>query len=478
MNTFFKKISLCALATFLSFSSINAEDFKAANAKVDAKLADSKARYNAFLLKMADEKIPLSKELNALQAEVIELRFEAEKALSLRDNKDVDIATLEKDVKVRQDDVDYMANLMQEFLNSLRSRMDASEIQLYDDKLTTALAAIDDTSATQAEKFLAQIEGVKLGINRMNEIIGGSVFEGKAVLPGGAYKEGTFILYGPTAYFVDSTGTNSGLAMQGASGEPTVIALEGSAPTLRATADAQQGTLPLDSTLGKAIAIASTKETIGEHILKGGVWVYPIIFSAVLAMVIALFKFFQLYSIRGLPAGAMSELVKLIRAGKQEEAIRYAHNLPQSPTSEMLVAGAMNCHEDKELLEEILTEKMIEAQPKVERLLAAIATTAATAPLLGLLGTVTGMINTFKLITIFGTGDAKSLSSGISEALITTELGLVVAIPALIFHAILIRKAKGILAGLESTGISFVNGITKKKSAEPEPEPEAEPEAA
>ena len=91
-----------------------------------------------------------------------------------------------------------------------------------------------------------------------------------------------------------------------------------------------------------------------------------------------------------------------------------------------------------------------------------IQVTAATAPLLGLLGTVTGMIKTFRLITVFGTGDAKSLSTGISEALITTEFGLIVAIPAIILGAILSRKAKSVVASMEQTAVSFVNGVIKK----------------
>ena len=95
-----------------------------------------------------------------------------------------------------------------------------------------------------------------------------------------------------------------------------------------------------------------------------------------------------------------------------------------------------------------------------------MALTAAAAPLLGLLGTVTGMIKTFNLITIFGTGDAKSLSSGISEALVTTELGLVVAIPSLILHGLLSRMAKQKVGDLEQVSVSFINGVTGVKNTE------------
>ena len=74
------------------------------------------------------------------------------------------------------------------------------------------------------------------------------------------------------------------------------------------------------------------------------------------------------------------------------------------------------------------------------------------------------MIKTFNLITIFGTGDAKSLSSGISEALVTTELGLIVAIPSLILHGLLARMAKQKIGDLEQTAVGFMNGVAASKS--------------
>ena len=82
---------------------------------------------------------------------------------------------------------------------------------------------------------------------------------------------------------------------------------------------------------------------------------------------------------------------------------------------------------------------------------------------MGLLGTVTGMINTFKLITVFGTGDARSLSSGISEALVTTEFGLIVAIPSLILYALLNRRVQGILTDMDKLSAAFLNGLPKKE---------------
>jgi biopolymer transport protein ExbB len=131
----------------------------------------------------------------------------------------------------------------------------------------------------------------------------------------------------------------------------------------------------------------------------------------------------------------------------------------------MLATGVEHAGEKRGLLEELLFEKILKVRPSLERFLPFLAITAAAAPLLGLLGTVTGMIKTFQLLTLFGTGDAKSLSSGISEALVTTELGLMVAIPTLVLHGALTRMAKRKLGLLEQLSVSFVNGVASIRHA-------------
>ena len=100
----------------------------------------------------------------------------------------------------------------------------------------------------------------------------------------------------------------------------------------------------------------------------------------------------------------------------------------------------------------------------VERGLSVLAIFGVVAPLLGLLGTVTGMIETFRVITLFGTGDPKLMSGGISEALVTTELGLAVAIPIMLLHTYLSRRANRIVGQMEEKAVSLVNIIEKEKA--------------
>jgi biopolymer transport protein ExbB len=131
----------------------------------------------------------------------------------------------------------------------------------------------------------------------------------------------------------------------------------------------------------------------------------------------------------------------------------------------MVRAGAGHLDSPKDLIEEVMYEKMLETRFRLNKALPLIAVSAACAPLLGLLGTVTGIISTFKLITVFGSGDVKMLSAGISEALITTEYGLYVAIPSILAHSFLSRKVKAILDRMERVGIEFLTEVEKARQA-------------
>jgi biopolymer transport protein ExbB len=113
----------------------------------------------------------------------------------------------------------------------------------------------------------------------------------------------------------------------------------------------------------------------------------------------------------------------------------------------------------KELLEEHLYAVLLRQRLHYERWLPLLAVIATAAPLMGLLGTVTGMVRTFALITVFGTGNAGKLASGISEVLVATELGLMVAIPTLIAHGFLSHRIHKNLALLERYALEFVTVV-------------------
>jgi biopolymer transport protein ExbB len=222
------------------------------------------------------------------------------------------------------------------------------------------------------------------------------------------------------------------------------------------------GLLPVDTSLGNALRLQLTQVTLVEEYNQGGPVMHPILVLAVATILVSIFKLFEILSIRHPKAGTLQAVIDHLNKNEDAKALEAASSAP-GPFGDLLVAGVKHARQEKALLEEVLYERLLAAQPKLERMLAFIALAAGAAPLLGLLGTVTGMIQTFKLITVFGTGDASKLASGISEALLTTKWGLIVAIPALLTHALLARLARGKLSDLEQTSVAFVNGISTEQ---------------
>jgi biopolymer transport protein ExbB len=115
-------------------------------------------------------------------------------------------------------------------------------------------------------------------------------------------------------------------------------------------------------------------------------------------------------------------------------------------------------------VENVLQEAILGEIPAIERFLSTLGMLAAIAPLMGLLGTVTGMINTFHVITLYGTGDPRMMSGGISEALVTTMLGLCVAIPIMLAHTLLSRRVETQISRMEEKSVAFVNMIFKTRA--------------
>lgn len=128
-----------------------------------------------------------------------------------------------------------------------------------------------------------------------------------------------------------------------------------------------------------------------------------------------------------------------------------------SATSNVIAATLRNITKDREHIEDIISESIIHESARIDRFGASIMVIASVSPLLGLLGTVTGMISTFDIITEHGTGDPKLLSSGISEALVTTKFGLVVAIPMLLIGTILSSWGQRIKSELEQAALHMIN---------------------
>lgn len=310
--------------------------------------------------------------------------------------------------------------------------------------------------------FREQLSVIKLSLNRLQKLIGGNQFEGSAVVEG-SFKDGKFTLAGPVSYF--STDGIAGITQGMIDNRANIYALPNYTQAIRQLNDTGSAIVPVDTTGGEALETIRHDVTLLQEWGMGGIVMYPILGLFALAILICIFKVVELFGIKAAKTKDLEIILDHLRKGDQSAAASHAQSVG-GPVGDMLTAAVENSQEDREVIEEVLYEKIVKTQPRLERLLPFVAVVAATAPLLGLLGTVTGMIKTFKLITIVGTGDARNLSSGISEALITTKWGLIVAIPTLIFHALLNRKAKGVVGSMEQTAVSFINGMGEIRGEE------------
>jgi biopolymer transport protein ExbB len=200
------------------------------------------------------------------------------------------------------------------------------------------------------------------------------------------------------------------------------------------------------------------EKTALQIIESGGVIAWVIVGLGALALLMILARAVLLLQAG---AGANKLVARIsIMVSRGPEGVyeaRAALREPRGSTGRVLRAAVEHLDQPRDRIDDVVSEAILDETPTIERFGSAITVSAAVAPLMGLLGTVTGMIATFDVITEFGTGDPKLLSGGISEALVTTELGLIVAIPTLLIGTLLHGWAERLLAGLERAALRIVN---------------------
>lgn len=437
--------------------------FERADSTVQQKLEEGLAELTALRQQIVMEKIPLSRKLSDLEDELAEVRRDYRQTTRLLDSRTLDLSNLRSEIKSREQEKAYLSNLLGEYIRNFESRLHIAELHRYETILSDAKLAVENSNLSDLEIYQAQAALVSASLDRLQNALGGDRFEGSAVGPGGVMKPGTFVLVGPAAVFVSEDEKTAGTAEQRlGSLEPAVIGFEDSADTkaIVRLVEKSEGVFPLDPTLGNAHKIEATKQTLWEHISKGGLTMVPILGLAAAAMLVAGFKWVQLARLNNPTDSEVQVLLNAVSEHDKTTATEIAESIG-GPVGEMLASGVEHIKEPRDLIEEVMYEKMLSAKLKLQSFLPFVAISASSAPLLGLLGTVTGIINTFKLITVFGSGDVKTLSGGISEALITTEFGLIVAIPSLLLHAFLSRKARGMIDQMEKAAVAFINQLTK-----------------
>ena len=185
-----------------------------------------------------------------------------------------------------------------------------------------------------------------------------------------------------------------------------------------------------------------------ELVTAGGLLMIPILLCSVVVLAICIERLYTLNPRKIAPPHLLATVWQQLKADQLDTA--KLRTLKQaSPLGRILAAGLSNAYHGREVMKESIQEAASHVVHELERYLNTLGTIAAVTPLLGLLGTVMGMIKVFAEIMAQGTGNASVLAGGISEALITTAAGLSVAIPALVMHRYFVGRIDGIVVELE-----------------------------
>ena len=200
-------------------------------------------------------------------------------------------------------------------------------------------------------------------------------------------------------------------------------------------------------------------------LLQAGGWLMaPILLCSIAAMAIVLERLWALRRSAIMPEGLVTEIWRLQNQGRlDDERIRAIRE--GSALGRMLAAGLVNRFHAREVMKEAIQDTGRHVVSRMERYLDALGTIASVTPLLGLLGTVVGMIDVFSVIMDAGVGDPAMLAGGISEALITTAAGLSVAIPTLMFHRYLLSRVDKLVIGMEEQALRLIEVMKGEREA-------------
>jgi biopolymer transport protein ExbB len=204
-----------------------------------------------------------------------------------------------------------------------------------------------------------------------------------------------------------------------------------------------------------------------ELVLAGGPFMWPIILCSIIAGAIVLERLWTLQPKRIMPPDLTRRIWAVVEAGQVNDKLITALDA-NSPLGKLLATGLAHRHRPREIMMERLEDAGRHLAHDLDRFLTTLGTIAGVTPLLGLLGTVTGIIKAFNAIYTGGMGDPRLLSGGISEALLTTAAGLIVAIPSYIAHRYLRGRVDGIVVQIEKDVVHFADALNERMENPPE----------
>ena len=203
-----------------------------------------------------------------------------------------------------------------------------------------------------------------------------------------------------------------------------------------------------------------------EIVQSGGWLMVPILLCSIVAAAICVERLWTLQRSRIVPKNLLAQIWSAVKSDDMDNQ-KLRELRANSPLGQVLAAGVVNAGRGREVMKEAMEEAASQVSHDMERYLTSLGIIASISPLLGLLGTVVGMIKVFTALMLEGAGNANVLAGGISQALITTAAGLSVAIPALIFHRFFLRRIDELVVTMEQEAGKLVDILQGDRSEEP-----------
>ncbi len=421
-------ISICSLLFSIVFIVSTAYAVQNPEAVITKKIIAAKERLDKKQSTVVKERSKIAGQLNTLEQEVIKLREQSTIIRRIADEDSIGIDQIEYRLGQWQQQQSFQSNLLHRFIQNQAS---VSPI-VKSNNLNAQMAA-----AIKIAKSLEQ------GIEP-------SWLEQKVIRPNGEIQAMQTLSVGPTTWYTDNKQQSAGLTTLSEQGLQKVAVVLGNNAyqQLLLLKEHNSGSITFDPTLSRATAREQHNESLVQHLTKGGVWIVPILVFAALALVIAIAKSIQLWRLPKVTILSASMLTSQLKSGG-------APLLEMCAGMQKQIIQTVLKNSNERLRDDQLFVLLQAYRARLDKFIGVIAVTASVSPLLGLLGTVSGMIETFKMMTLFGAGDPEVVSGGIAQALVTTELGLVVAIPSLVVSALLSRRAKSYYQALENFALSL-----------------------
>jgi len=403
-------------------------------------------RVNDFIEKVSEREQMLEEAVAARDA----ARERRDRLQQTFDENEESLTELNEELQARKGEFGEVFGVIRQTAGDARSTMRSSLTASESPERAESLAEMSESTALPS---IEQID--RLWRTLLEEMVATgdlSRYETEIVRPNGSREQAEVMRIGPFTAFVD----NEFLDFESSTQELSVLPRQPAGrwqSMARAvyTADAAQAGIaaPIDPSRGAILSRLIEKPTLTERIQQGGLVGYVVIAIGALGLLISLERFFTLGGIE-----------RRMRRQRKDPGNPSDDN----PLGEVLKAYHDNKGADTETLQLKLDEAILRRLPRLERGLATVRILSAVAPMLGLLGTVVGMIATFQAITLFGTGDPKLMAGGISQALVTTSLGLITAVPLILLHSLLNGRSRRLIQTLEHQASGIVAGHAERQT--------------